>query len=262
VPEFVNRFAGTAVFYAQYRPGYPVAVYDFISEMAGLDDRNSSMLDLGCGPGVIALALADRVHSVVGVDPDRGMLEQAELARRESGAHNVRWICSTAEDFDDEPGTYDLITIGSAFHWMDRAVLAERMHQLLRPGGVLALLGNPTPLMDIREGKGVGDAIRRVQDRWLGPEQRPALPQDFERHEDVVSTSSFGYASIYYFPSRQWWNVDHLIGFLQSTSWRPDQVLGNRFRVFVEELRSAIREVEPSGEWIERHDVELIVARR
>ena len=250
------------MFYAQYRPGYPVAVYDFISEMAGLDDQTSSMLDLGCGPGVIALALADRVHTVVGVDPDPGMLEQAELARRERGVHNVRWICRTAEEFDDEPGTYDLITIGSAFHWMDRAVLAERIHQLLRPGGLLALLGNPTPLMDIREGKGIGDAIRRVQDRWLSPEQRPALAEDSEGHEEVVSRSSFERASTYYFPSQQRWNVDNLIGFLRSTSWRPDQVLGNRFRVFVEELRSAIRDVEPSGEWIEHHDVQLIVARR
>ncbi len=260
--EFVNRFAGTASFYAEYRPGYPVPVYDFISETAGLDGGTSRLLDLGCGPGIVALALIDRVHTVVGVDPDPGMLQQAELSARKRGAHNVRWMCRTAERFDDEARSYDLITIGSAFHWMDREVVAERVHRLLKPGGVLALLGNPTPLMDLRDGKGVGDAINRVQARWLEPEDRPSIPPDAPRHEEVLSTSSFGHAATHYFPSRQRWSIDRLIGLLRSTSWRPDQVLGDRFPKFVEELGHAIREIEPSGEWVESHDVELIVAQR
>ncbi len=260
--EFVNRFAGTAAFYALYRPGYPGTVYDYISGTANLNGATSSVLDLGCGPGIVALALSGRARTLVGVDPDPGMLEQAERAGRERGAHNVSWIGSTAERFDDEPGSYDLITIGSAFHWMDREVVAERVHRLLRPGGVLALLGNPTPLMDRRDGKGVGDAITRVQERWLKPEDRPSIPKDAPRHEAVLSTSSFGHASTRYFSSQQQWTVDNLIGLLRSTSWRPDQVLKDRFPEFVRELRHAIREVEPSGEWVESHDVELIHAQR
>lgn len=145
--EFVNHFSGTAALYARYRPGYPESVYDFISEMAGLESATSSILDLGCGPGIIALALADRASSVFGVDPAPDMIAQAEVAARSRGFHNVKWLCATAEEFGDEARTYDLITIGSAFHWMKRELVAERVHRLLRPRGVLAAAGRREPVV-------------------------------------------------------------------------------------------------------------------
>jgi SAM-dependent methyltransferase len=237
-------------------------VYDFITEMAGLDSATSSILDLGCGPGIIALALSDRASSVLGVDPDSQMIEQAELAADDLDVHNVQWLCATAEEFDDGPRRYDLVTIGSAFHWMNRELVAERVYRLLKPRGVLALLGNPTPLIDIHEEEGVGGAIKRVQTQWLDPKDRPSIPDGRVRHEEILFASSFGRAEIRYFVTRQRWNIDSVIGFLRSTSWRPDQVLGPRFPDFVEDLRTAILEVEPTGEWVESHDVELIAARR
>jgi hypothetical protein len=53
-----------------------------------------------------------------------------------------------------------------------------------------------------------------------------------------------------------------LIGFLRSTSWRPDQRLGVRFLEFAAELDLGIRAVEPSGEWLLQDEVEVILARR
>jgi ubiquinone/menaquinone biosynthesis C-methylase UbiE len=84
VSQFVNSFAGTASFYARFRPGYPSALYDLLSDQSGLN-HSTSVLDLGCGPGIIALALASRTKWMTGVDPDTEMLKEASVAARVGG---------------------------------------------------------------------------------------------------------------------------------------------------------------------------------
>jgi hypothetical protein len=145
---------------------------------------------------------------------------------------------------------------------MDRQLIAEKAYDLLEPNGLLALIGNPTPLREIRERRGVGAAIADIQDRWFGTEQGlgPSYPE--VRPEEVIRSSSFGHADIKNIPTQQHWNVEKLIGFLRSTSWRPDERLGDRFLEFAAELDSGIRAVEPSGEWILRDEVEVILAGR
>lgn len=53
-----------------------------------------SVIDVGCGTGVLAILLAGRGHTVTGVDPAGAMLE---VARRKAGAEDVRWVHGTAE---------------------------------------------------------------------------------------------------------------------------------------------------------------------
>ena len=137
-------------YYARFRPGYPSALYDLLSHQAGLN-HSTSVLDLGCGPGIIAIGLAGRTKWVTGVDPDTEMLKEATVAASVGAIHNASWVLSTAEDFADEPRSYRLITIASAFHWMDRQRVAEKAHNLLESGGLLALIGNPTPLRHCSE---------------------------------------------------------------------------------------------------------------
>jgi hypothetical protein len=52
------------------------------------------------------------------------------------------------------------------------------------------------------------------------------------------------------------------LGFLRSTSFRPDQVLGGRFQEFANEVAEAVLSVEPTGRWIYDGSVEVIIARR
>jgi hypothetical protein len=146
---------------------------------------------------------------------------------------------------------------------MDRQLVAEKAYDLLEPDGLLAVIGNPTPLWDIRERRGLGAVIAEVQDRWFRTEEGPVAPINAEiRPEVVIRTTSFGQARVAHIPTEQRWNVERLVGFLRSTSWRPDQQLGDRFPEFVAELDSVIRTVEPSGEWPLQAMVEVITARR
>lgn len=53
-----------------------------------------SVVDVGCGTGVLALLLAGRGYAVTGVDPAGAMLD---VARGKAGAEQVRWVHGTAE---------------------------------------------------------------------------------------------------------------------------------------------------------------------
>jgi ubiquinone/menaquinone biosynthesis C-methylase UbiE len=107
------------------------------------------------------------VALVTAVDLDQEMLDEAARLANERGQRNVRWVLSSAERFDDEPSSYRLVVIGSAFHWMDRPVVAAKAHQMLDHKGLLAVLGNPTPLIQIQRREGIGAAVAAIQDRWF-----------------------------------------------------------------------------------------------
>lgn len=258
----VSHFGGTARFYAKHRPLYPEEVWDLLRREAPLTE-SSSVLDLGCGPGTAALSLADRVASITAVDPELEMLLEGHRTATLAGIDNVRWVHGTAEDFEGEPGHYRLVVIASAFHWMDRRTVAAKCHAALEPAGVLAVLGNPTPLTQVRKHEaGIGAAIAAVQERWFGNDQFPLDIDRLAPPEDILRASPFGTATVLQVPCEQQWDVERLLGFLRSTSSRPDQRLGDRYPGFANEIRKAVESVEPSGRWSLQSTVEVVLSRR
>ncbi len=63
----------------------------FYIALAG--DAPKTILDIGCGTGRLAVALAERGHRVTGADPSKGMMK---VARNRPGAQPVRWVDSVA----------------------------------------------------------------------------------------------------------------------------------------------------------------------
>jgi SAM-dependent methyltransferase len=67
----------------------------------------------------------------------------AALARERLAAfENVTIDTSTFEDWQDRGRRFDVVVSASAWHWVDPAIGWRRAHDLLRPGGWIALLGN------------------------------------------------------------------------------------------------------------------------
>jgi 2-polyprenyl-3-methyl-5-hydroxy-6-metoxy-1,4-benzoquinol methylase len=95
-------------------------------------------LDVGCGEGLLALDLADRVGHVVGLDPDAPTLD---AARRDAAADNVEYVLGDLLTADLEPGSFDVVASIAALHHVDTVPALERMRELVRPGGVVAVVG-------------------------------------------------------------------------------------------------------------------------
>jgi SAM-dependent methyltransferase len=271
MPQESDLFVGTARYYSEFRPSYPTSIFDLLTVEAPLE-ATSRVLDIGCGTGLLTLTLAERVASVTAVDPDQGMLDEAARLASKRGQLNIRWVLSVAERFDDKPSGYRLVVIGSAFHWMDRPVVAAKAHELLEHEGLFAVLGNPSPLMLTQPGgdrldredvgTAVAAAVAAVQDRWFEPKEQSEGTGRLTRHEEIIRASPFGVATLLAMPTRQEWDIPSLVGCLRSTSLRPDQVLGTRFQEFADEVEQAVLSIEPTGHWVYENAVEVIVARR
>ncbi|MFI6733107.1 class I SAM-dependent methyltransferase [Nonomuraea sp. NPDC050451] len=67
-----DLFGGAAPYYAKYRTDHEDRAIEHLARTFGPD---STVLDLGCGPGTVAIPLAPGVREVLAVDPDEEMLE-------------------------------------------------------------------------------------------------------------------------------------------------------------------------------------------
>lgn len=96
------------------------------------------VLDVGCGEGMLTLDLADRAGQVVGLDTDAPTLE---LARRDASAANIEYRLGDLLTADLEPGSFDAVVSIAVLHHLDAVPALERMRELVRPGGVVVVVG-------------------------------------------------------------------------------------------------------------------------
>lgn len=97
----------------------------------------TTLVDLGCGTGLIAAAAASEGRRVVGVDPSPAMLE---LARSRSDA--VEWVEAGFLSYEHRREPPQLVHSRHALHHLPdlwKGVALARLHDLLAPGGVLVL---------------------------------------------------------------------------------------------------------------------------
>ncbi len=107
--------------------------------------EGASVLDLGCGTGRVAAALAPRMGSVLGLDVSAGMV--AEARRRHGGVRGLRFAVTDGAGLDGLPDAgFDLVVAVDSFPYLMLAgrAVAERhvaeAARVLRAGGALAVV--------------------------------------------------------------------------------------------------------------------------
>jgi SAM-dependent methyltransferase len=125
-----ESFGSVAEQYDRYRPSYPD---ELISHLLALNPEWT--LDIACGTGKVAVPLLACGLAVLGVEVDPQM---AEVARR----HGIIVELGAFETWDDDGRTFDLITCGQGWHWIDPEQGPQKAARLLNPDGTLALLWN------------------------------------------------------------------------------------------------------------------------
>jgi 2-polyprenyl-6-hydroxyphenyl methylase/3-demethylubiquinone-9 3-methyltransferase len=107
---------------------------DYIDRRAGLAGKR--VVDLGCGGGILAEAMAQRGAQVTGIDLVETSLEVARLHRLESGVE-VTYERATPEAYaDGHPGAFDLVTcLEMLEHVPQPASVLRACARLVRPGG-------------------------------------------------------------------------------------------------------------------------------
>ncbi|GAA3657012.1 class I SAM-dependent methyltransferase [Nonomuraea antimicrobica] len=249
-----DLFGGAAPYYAKYRTRYADPAIEHLAATFGAD---SVVLDLGCGPGTVAIPLAARVREVLAVDPEAEML--AEGRRLAGRAANIRWLRGDSRTLRELPA-FGHVVMGRSFHWMDRRAVLAELDGLLPPGGVVALVGPPRRVAE----EPWEPAMRRVRDEFEVNTFTAANTYQATgvHYEEVLAGSPFGVLDRVRYEQRHTYGLEAVIGLQLSYSYTAPARLGDRLPAFTEAARRELLALNPAGTWELVSVTEVLTARR
>lgn len=259
IPYDANRFHSTVAFYGRHRMPYPPELVAMVAERIGLEPGDR-LLDLGCGPGPLAIAFARLGLDVTAMDPEPAMLEAAEAGARQAG---VRLTVVKGSSYDLSPalGRFRAVVMGRSFHWMDRVGTLKTLDGLIEPGGAVVLMGDRRldarpdfhPLLDRLAER---HAPHRYKDRAIrhGPSWVP--------HEAVLLASPFAWLERIARIVPRSRDIDDIVGLAFSRSLTSPSALGERKDAFEAELRAELAHLSPSGRFEDVTEIGALLAFR
>jgi ubiquinone/menaquinone biosynthesis C-methylase UbiE len=254
-------FAGTAWYYARYRPAYPRQFLDSLIQRLGLDGTGR-LLDLGCGTGQLTLPLAAHVAEAVGMDPEPEMLTEAARQAREQAIANVSWAQGDSADLPGALGHFRLVTMGRSFHWMNREQVLTALDEMVDDEGSLVIANDSNLVLPTTPWQ---QAIQEIQHRFLPRDhlRGPTPAADARRtHEQVLANSAFRQVNRQVYRFRRSWTIEQVIGYFYSTSLPLRRLLGDRQSAFEETVTNTLLTIEPSGHFTEPVALEVLIATK
>jgi SAM-dependent methyltransferase len=256
-----SLFAGAAGYYERGRLPYAPGLTDVFARCLAPDGRGR-LLDVGCGPGTVALQLAALFEGVVGLDPDPEMLAFASRAAAERGIANATWIRRRAEALPAGLGQFRVVTFAASFHWMDRPRVASAVAAMLDRGGAVVQVDapgyRPEELSDANCQDCLPfplppeDALDRVRRRYLGDDRRAG--QSIRNtspagEDDVFRQAGFLPAVTVTVPDQRviQRTTDDIVASVFSTSSTAPHLFGDRRQDFERDVRGILSRASPTG---------------
>jgi SAM-dependent methyltransferase len=143
LPFEPDRFRAAAAHYREGRRPYPPVLIRRVAEATALNEQHR-VLDLGCGPGNLAIGFGYFAGKVIGLDPEPEMVAAA-VAAAQGLTPNVSFRQGSSYDLGLDLGCFRLVTMGRSFHWMDRAQTLRSLDQMVETAGALVLFGETHP---------------------------------------------------------------------------------------------------------------------
>lgn len=185
---YPERFKIASQFYTTGRPTYPSLLIRRVAAQFGLNG-DGNVLDLGTGPGFLAIDFAPYAEAVTAVDPSQEMLLVAAENARAAKA-SINFVRGSSYDLGPQFGTFRLATIGRAFHWMDRAETLKLLNGLIAPQGGVALFSESYP--DVPENRW-HEEFQSLVDKYAVEDPARPLIKAAPKHEAVLLQSPFSH---------------------------------------------------------------------
>ncbi len=86
-----------------------------LKEMSGVSN-DDLVLDVACGPGLVACEFAKHAKYITGIDLTEAMIDQAQKRQRELSLDNVKWVTGNAVPIPFDDDTFSLVITRYSFH--------------------------------------------------------------------------------------------------------------------------------------------------
>jgi SAM-dependent methyltransferase len=166
--EIVSQFTRQAIPFTQL-PGHLDSIQMLIelSAVAG----NDHVLDVACGPGLVACEFARVARHVTGIDITEKMIDQARLRQKELGLTNVAWDIGTVLPLPYVAASFSAVVTRYSFHhFLDPHAVLSEMIRVCKPGGVVLVADAALPADKV-------DAYNRME-KLRDPSHTRALSDD------------------------------------------------------------------------------------
>jgi ubiquinone/menaquinone biosynthesis C-methylase UbiE len=255
-----HRFRTTVPFYERYRLGYPERLIARVVAETGLT-AGDAVLDLGCGPGTLSIPFARLSMKVLGVDPEPNMLAAAAAAAQGAG---VAVELKPGSSFELPPGIgpFKLAIMGRSFHWMDRAATLAALDRLIVRGGAIALFDDEHPRTVENAWRRKLEEVGRRYGRAEEPHIRERECGTYRTQESYLLESAFNDLVRIAMVVRRALTADDVVGLAYSLSTSAPHKLGDRKAAFEADLRTALAELSPNGQFTEIAEMGALIARR
>lgn len=200
---FKDHFSGQSKDYRQFRPSYPPALYQHLSDLAAGHDL---AWDCATGTGQAARGLAPYFRRVVASDAS------AQQIRYCSGPENIAFSHATAEQSGLANGSVDLITVAQALHWFNFKAFFVEVRRVLKPGGLLVCWSYNL----LRIGGQIDGVLQDFNENIIGP----YWPVERAHVREGYRSIDFPFQAVALpdFAMSVEWDLDQLTGYLGTWS--------------------------------------------
>jgi ubiquinone/menaquinone biosynthesis C-methylase UbiE len=202
--SFHDHFSQVAQRYADFRPHYPAALFDYLRNLV---PGNATVWDSAAGSGQATVDLAARFAKIIATDAS------AEQIASAPPRNNVEYRVALAEQSGLPDSSIDLVTVAQAFHWFDHGRFFAEAKRVLKPGGVLAVWVYATNQF---EDGAVNHIVQDFYTNIVGP----YWPPERRMTETGYRTIAFPFPEItpHSFRMEVDWTLDQLLGYFSTWS--------------------------------------------
>jgi ubiquinone/menaquinone biosynthesis C-methylase UbiE len=202
--NFHDHFSAVANRYADFRPHYPAAIFDFLATVV---PRTSLVWDCACGNGQATVDLAERFDRVIATDASKEQIASAAPHPK------IEYRLAPAEDCGLGDASVGLVTVAQAIHWFDFDRFYAEVNRVLVGNGVIAVWAYGIDKVE-------GEAVNALAQNYYANVVGPYWPPERALVEEGYRTIPFPFTEITPPPIRMemQWTLDQLLGYFSTWS--------------------------------------------